>query len=63
MRHTRIAFTEDVAVRFMGYQWNVLRVGDANDIVVIFTDGRKLKAKVIGKDAKVDVAVAGVAGI
>jgi len=32
-------------------------VGDANDIVVIFTDGRKLKAKVLGKDSKVDVAV------
>ena len=32
-------------------------VGDANDIVVIFNDGRKLKAKVIGKDSKVDVAV------
>src|SRR6202161_331271 len=32
-------------------------VGDANDIVVIFTDGRKLKARVIGKDPKVDVAV------
>lgn len=32
-------------------------VGDANDILVIFTDGRKLKAKVLGKDAKVDVAV------
>ena len=32
-------------------------VGDANDILVIFTDGRKLKAKVIGKDSKVDVAV------
>jgi serine protease Do len=32
-------------------------VGDANDIVVIFTDGRKLKATVIGKDSKVDVAV------
>ena len=32
-------------------------VGDANEIVVIFTDGRKLKAKVIGKDPKVDVAV------
>jgi serine protease Do len=32
-------------------------VGDANDIVVIFTDGRKLKAKVVGKDSKVDVAV------
>jgi transketolase len=30
--NTRIAFTEDVAVRFMAYEWNVLRVGDANDI-------------------------------
>jgi transketolase len=29
---TRLAFTEDVAVRFQGYGWNVLRVGDANDI-------------------------------
>ncbi len=32
-------------------------IGDANDIVVIFTDGRKLKATIIGKDPKVDVAV------
>jgi transketolase len=30
--NTRIAFTEDVAVRFLGYHWNVLRVGDANDL-------------------------------
>jgi transketolase len=30
--NTRIAFTEDVAARFMGYDWNVLRVGDANDL-------------------------------
>ena len=30
--NTRIAFTEDVAARFLGYQWNVLRVGDANDL-------------------------------
>jgi transketolase len=30
--NTRITFTEDVAARFLGYQWNVLRVGDANDI-------------------------------
>ncbi len=37
-------------------------VGEAQDIVVIFTDGRKLKAKVIGKDAKVDVAVLKVEG-
>jgi transketolase len=30
--NTRIAFTEDVAARFLSYHWNVLRVGDANDI-------------------------------
>jgi transketolase len=30
--HTDIAFTEDVATRFLAYGWNVLRVGDANDI-------------------------------
>ncbi len=29
---TRLAFTEDVAARFLGYGWNVLRVGDANDL-------------------------------
>ncbi len=30
--NTSLAFTEDVAARFLGYGWNVLRVGDANDI-------------------------------
>ena len=30
--NTRIAFTEDVAARFLAYGWNVLRVGDANDV-------------------------------
>ena len=29
--HTEIAFTEDVATRFLGYGWNVLHVRDAND--------------------------------
>jgi len=29
---TEITFTEDVAARFLAYGWNVLRVGDANDI-------------------------------
>ena len=29
---TSIAFTEDVAARFLGYGWNILRVGDANNI-------------------------------
>jgi transketolase len=30
--NTSIAFTEDVAARFLAYGWNVLRVGDANDV-------------------------------
>src|ERR1700740_2254264 len=29
---TSIAFSEDVSLRFLAYKWNVLRVGDANDI-------------------------------
>ncbi len=29
--NTRIAFSEDIALRFQGYGWNVLRVGNAND--------------------------------
>jgi serine protease Do len=32
-------------------------IADANDVTVIFTNGQKLKAEVIGKDSKVDVAV------
>ncbi|WP_407284860.1 transketolase [Streptomyces sp. BP-8] len=30
--HTDIAFTEDVAARFIGYGWNVTTVADANDL-------------------------------
>ncbi len=29
---TSITFTEDVTTRFLGYGWNVLRVGNANDL-------------------------------
>jgi transketolase len=29
---TAIAFTEDVATRFLAYGWNIQRVGDANDV-------------------------------
>ncbi|MGH7442870.1 MAG: transketolase, partial [bacterium] len=29
---THLAFDEDVAGRFLAYHWNVLRVGDANDL-------------------------------
>lgn len=32
---TDIAFSEDVATRFMGYGWNVTRVSDANDLEAI----------------------------
>lgn len=32
-------------------------IGDANDVTVIFNDGRKLKADIVGKDPKVDLAV------
>src|SRR5438270_5450707 len=32
-------------------------IADANEVTVIFTDGQKLKAEIIGKDTKVDVAV------
>ena len=30
--HTDIAFTEDVAARFIAYGWNITTVADANDI-------------------------------
>ena len=30
--NTNSTFTEDVAARFLAYGWNVLRVGDANDV-------------------------------
>jgi transketolase len=29
---TALAFTEDVATRFLGYGWNLVRVSDANDL-------------------------------
>jgi transketolase len=34
---TDIAFTEDVALRFKAYHWNVLRVDDGNDLDAIFS--------------------------
>jgi transketolase len=33
--HTDLAFSEDVAARFMGYGWNVTRVGYANDLEML----------------------------
>jgi transketolase len=32
---TEITYTDDVAARFLGYNWHVLRVGDANDLALV----------------------------
>ena len=43
--HTDWAFSEDVATRFIGYGWNVTRVGDANDLEMLeraFTTFRRM---------------------
>jgi len=33
--NTALAFSEDVATRFIAYGWNVTRVGDANDLQML----------------------------
>jgi transketolase len=33
--NTALAFSDDVATRFIGYGWNVVRVGDANDLEML----------------------------
>lgn len=33
--NTALAYSDDVATRFIGYGWNVTRVGDANDLEVL----------------------------
>jgi transketolase len=33
--NTALAFSDDVATRFIAYGWNVTRVGDANDLVML----------------------------
>ena len=33
--HTELAYSDDVATRFIGYGWNVTRVGDANDLAML----------------------------
>ena len=33
--NTRLAFSDDVATRFIGHGWNVTRVGDANDLEML----------------------------
>jgi transketolase len=33
--NTELAYSDDVATRFVGYGWNVTRVGDANDLAML----------------------------
>jgi transketolase len=33
--NTALSYSDDVATRFVGYGWNVTRVGDANDLVML----------------------------
>ena len=42
--NTALAFSDDVATRFIGYGWNVTRVGDANDLEMLDRAFRTFKA-------------------
>ncbi len=42
---TQLAYDDDVAARFMGYGWNVTRVGDANDTDLIATAFEEFKGE------------------
>ncbi len=42
--NTALAFSEDVATRFIGYGWNVTRVGDANDLALLERAFQRLPA-------------------
>jgi transketolase len=43
--NTSWAFSEDVATRFIGYGWNVTRVGDANDLEMLDRAFRVFRAE------------------
>jgi transketolase len=42
--HTELAFSDDVATRFIGYGWNVTRVGNANDLEMLDRAFRTFKS-------------------
>jgi transketolase len=42
---TEITYSDDVAARFMGYGWNVTRVGDANDLELLTRAFDEFKAE------------------
>jgi transketolase len=43
--HTHLAYDDDVSARFIGYGWNVTRVGDANDTELISRAFEEFKAE------------------
>jgi transketolase len=43
--NTALAYSDDVATRYMGYGWNVTRVGDANDLEVLDRAFRTFKTE------------------
>ena len=49
--HTDLAFSDDVAARFLAYGWNVQRVGDANDTERLARGDRNLPADARRADA------------
>jgi transketolase len=42
--NTNVSFSEDVATRFLGYGWNIVRVADANDIDMLERAFKSFKA-------------------
>ena len=42
---TELSYEDDVAARFMGYGWNVTRVGDANDTELVATALEEFRAE------------------
>ena len=42
--NTSLAYSDDVATRFLGYGWNVVRVGDANDLDLLTRAFQTFKA-------------------
>ncbi len=45
-RQDHLAYDDDVAARFMGYGWNVTRVGDANDLGLLDRALEEFRARV-----------------
>src|SRR5262249_39751966 len=43
--NTSLAYSDDVATRYMGYGWNVMRVGDANDLEMLESAFRRFQAE------------------